>query len=176
MLIQIKSILYVKYYSQESSTKFAQNKIFFKNLHRLKLPPDKQINANKSQISQRNHALKIKLDLKSLNFTPACEITSKEAISAITRASSQQCKQYIVNTTCLNQQGVLYPDKIQSSCPSSLGFMSAPKNLGCFKDDKTMRLLPGYYHLFKGNNSPEHCAYVCLQSGYPYAGLEYSLV
>ncbi|XP_032689353.1 xylosyltransferase oxt isoform X2 [Odontomachus brunneus] len=50
-----------------------------------------------------------------------------------------------------------------------------PTSLGCFKDDKALRILSSYYHIFKGNNSPERCAYMCLQSGYPYAGTEYSV-
>ncbi|XP_025163648.1 xylosyltransferase oxt isoform X3 [Harpegnathos saltator] len=54
-------------------------------------------------------------------------------------------------------------------------FTGMPTSLGCFKDDKTLRILSGYYHIFKGNNSPEHCAYMCLQSGYPYSGTEYSV-
>lgn len=97
-------------------------------------------------------------------------------MSAVTRAQSQMCKQRIVNVTCLNQQGILYPEKVQSLCPHSPGFTSNPISLGCFKDDKTSRVLSGYYHVFKGNNTLEHCAFICLQSGYPYAGTEYSLV
>ncbi|XP_076626070.1 xylosyltransferase oxt isoform X1 [Colletes latitarsis] len=144
-----------------------------KGLRQLKLPPDKQTNTNK--VLQRNHTTRIKLDHKSLNFIPSCEFNGKEAVSAVTRAKSQACKQRIVNVTCLNQQGLLYPDRIQSLCPNSLGFADRPVSLGCFKDDKTLRILSGYYHVFKGNNSPERCAFLCLQSGYSYAGTEYSI-
>lgn len=148
-----------------------------KGLRQLKLPPDKLPNTNKQTLqSQRNRTTRIKLDRKSLNFTPMCEVTGREAVSAVTRAQNQACKQRIVNVTCLSQQGLLYPERIQSLCPHSPGFTGMPINLGCFKDDKTLRVLSGYYHIFKGNNSPEHCAYMCLQSGYPYAGAEYSLV
>ena len=84
------------------------------------------------------------------------------------------CKEHIVNVTCLSQQNLLYPKKLKSLCPHSLGFLSKPKSLGCYKDDKISRLLPNYYSIFKSNNSPEHCAYMCLQSGFPYAGVEYS--
>ncbi|CAK9813203.1 Xylosyltransferase oxt [Anthophora plagiata] len=108
-------------------------------LRQLKLPPDKHSNSNKILHSQRNRTTRIKLDRKSLNFTPICEFTGREAISAVTR------------------------------------FIDQPVSLGCFKDDKTLRILPGYYHVFKGNNSPEHCAFLCLQSGYLYAGTEYSV-
>lgn len=149
-----------------------------KGLRQLKLPPDKQANLNKQALQSqlRNRTARIKLDRKSLNFTPMCEVTIREAVSAITRAQNQACKQRIVNVTCLSQQGLLYPERIQSSCPHSPGFTGMPINLGCYKDDKTLRVLSGYYHIFKGNNTPERCAYMCLQSGFPYAGTEYSLV
>ncbi|XP_012525203.1 xylosyltransferase oxt [Monomorium pharaonis] len=150
-----------------------------KGLRQLKLPPDKQANSNRQTWSQsqlpRNRTTKIKLDRKSLNFTPACEVTVREAVSAVMRAQSQACKQRIVNVTCLSQQGLLYPEGVQSLCPHSPGFTGIPINLGCFKDDKTLRALSGYYHVFKGNNTPERCAYMCLQSGFPYAGTEYSV-
>ncbi|XP_043250137.1 xylosyltransferase oxt isoform X2 [Colletes gigas] len=146
-----------------------------KGLRQLKLPPDKQTNTNKVSQYQRNHTTRVKLDRKSLNFIPSCEFNGKEAVSAVTRAKSQACKQHIANVTCLNQQGLLYPDRIQSLCPNSLGFADRPVSLGCFKDDKTLRILSGYYHVFKGNNSPERCAFLCLQSGYSYAGTEYSI-
>ncbi|KYQ54323.1 Xylosyltransferase oxt [Trachymyrmex zeteki] len=149
-----------------------------KGLRQLKLPPDKQTNTNKQiplQSQQRNRTAKIKLDRKSLNFTPVCEVTVREAVSAITRAQNQACKQRIVNVTCLSQQDLLYPERVQSLCPHSPGFTGMPINLGCFKDDKTLRALSGYYHVFKGNNTPERCAYMCLQSGFPYAGTEYSV-
>ncbi|EZA47482.1 Xylosyltransferase oxt [Ooceraea biroi] len=148
-----------------------------KGLRQLKLPPDKQTNLNKQTLQShlRNRTTRIKLDRNSLNFTPMCEVKAREAVSAITRAQSQACKQRIVNVTCLSQQGLVYPEKVQSLCPHSLGFTGTPSNLGCFKDDKTLRVLSGYYHIFKGNNTPERCAYMCLQSGFPYAGTEYSV-
>ncbi|XP_015432599.1 PREDICTED: xylosyltransferase oxt [Dufourea novaeangliae] len=146
-----------------------------RGLRQLKLPPDKQTNRNKVLQSQRNQTSRIKLDRKSLNFIPSCEFNGREAVSAVTRAQSQICKQCIVNVTCLNQQGLLYPERITSLCPHSPGFVDKPISLGCFKDAKTLRLLSSYYHVFKGNNSPERCAFLCLQSGYPYAGTEYSV-
>lgn len=136
----------------------------------LKLPPDKQSNLAKSG----HNRTRVKLDRKSLSFTPMCEITSREAVSAVTRAQTQFCKQRIVNVSCLSQQGLLYPVKLKSSCPHSQGFKESPKNLGCFKDEKTMRTLSGYYTILKSTNSPVRCAQICLQSGFPYSGVEYS--
>lgn len=143
----------------------------------LKLPPDKQAGSDKQTLQSqwRNRTTRIKLDRNSLNFTPMCEVKVREAVSAVTRAQSQACKQRIVNVTCLSQQGLLYPERVQSLCPHSRGFTGMPANLGCFKDDKALRILSSYYHIFKGNNTPERCAFLCLQSGFPYAGTEYSV-
>ena len=147
-----------------------------KGSRQLKLPPDKRQNVEKLSQQQVNRTTRLKLDKKSLNFTPACEITGREAVSAINRARTQKCKERIVNTTCLGQRGLLYPNKLDATCPHSVGFKKLPKSLGCFKDDKTLRILSGYYAIHKGDNSPEQCAFMCHQSGYPYAGVEYSSV
>ncbi|XP_076766039.1 xylosyltransferase oxt isoform X1 [Xylocopa sonorina] len=161
--------------SAEESSEPEEDEGLPKGLRQLKLPPDKNSNSNKILQSHRNRTTRIQLDRRSLNFTTPCEFTGREAVSAVTRAQSQVCKQRIVNVTCLNQQGLLYPERIQSLCPHSPGFVDKPVSLGCFKDDKTLRILSGYYHVFKGNNSPKHCAFLCLQSGYLYAGTEYSI-
>ncbi|XP_066603549.1 xylosyltransferase oxt isoform X2 [Prorops nasuta] len=151
-----------------------ENEGLSKRSRQLKLPPDKSM-TNKSLQSSRNRTGRMKIDRKTLNFIPPCEITGREAVSAVTRAQSQICKQRIVNVTCLSQQGLLYPERLYSSCPHSTGFERTPNNIGCFKDDKTYRVLAGYYHVFKSNNSPQTCAFMCLQSGYTFAGTEYSV-
>lgn len=56
------------------------------------------------------------------------------------------------------------------------GFVSGVqkgKLLGCYQDKKSMRLLSGYFTNLEQNNSPENCINLCLQSGFPYAGVEY---
>lgn len=58
-----------------------------------------------------------KLNLDELDFKPWCEIESKEAISAIHRASTQRCKEEIANVTCLAQNGFLYPKHLPRFCP-----------------------------------------------------------
>ncbi|KAF3430149.1 hypothetical protein E2986_06506 [Frieseomelitta varia] len=173
--LEIRSRRFSRLSSGEDSSQLTEDEDLPKGLRQLKLPPDKTSNSNKILQFQRNRTTRIKLDRKSLNFTPSCEFTGREAVSAVTRAQSQVCKQRIVNVTCLNQQGLLYPERIQSLCPHSPGFIDKPVSLGCFKDDKTLRILSGYYHVFKGNNSPERCTFLCLQSGYLYAGTEYSV-
>lgn len=112
------------------------------------------------------------LRLEELDFTPPCEITTKEAISAIHRARTQKCKQQIANTTCLIKQGLFYPSSLPNYCPNN--DLESGKSLGCFKDEKTYRILNGYYGNYKNTNSPDSCIRLCLQSGFPYAGVQYS--
>ncbi|EFA12734.1 xylosyltransferase oxt [Tribolium castaneum] len=112
------------------------------------------------------------LRLEELNFRPECEITGKEAVSAIHRAKSQNCKQLIANVTCKSLAGTLYPKRLTGSCPN--GGKIAGKALGCFKDENNYRLLSGYFGVNKKSNSPEYCIQLCLQSGFEYAGVQYS--
>lgn len=115
---------------------------------------------------------KTHLQLNELEFIPPCEITGKEAISAIHRAKTQRCKQEIANVTCLIKKGLLYPKSLPSFCPNN--DLESGKSLGCFKDEKNFRLLSGYYGNNKNDNSPEFCIRLCLQSGFVYAGVQYS--
>lgn len=50
------------------------------------------------------------------------------------------------------------------------------KTLGCFRDGKEIKLLPGYKTTFIKTNSHENCLDLCLQSGFVYAGVEYGCV
>ncbi|XP_053673319.1 xylosyltransferase oxt [Anopheles nili] len=111
------------------------------------------------------------LRLDELEFVPPCELTRKETISAIHRAKSQSCKAKIVEVACEIQAGKFYPQRLPSYCPR--GDHSPNRALGCFRDQKDFRLLSGYYSTFKTNNSPERCIRLCLQSGYPFAGVQY---
>lgn len=113
-----------------------------------------------------------RLRLEELDFTPPCDIRTKEAISAIHRAKTQKCKQEISNITCLIQNRLLYPKTLPNYCPSE-GYEHG-KSLGCFKDEKNYRLLNGYYGNHENTNSPDYCMRLCLQSGFPYAGVQYS--
>lgn len=111
------------------------------------------------------------LRLEELDFTPTCEIKSKEAISAIHRAKTQNCKQQIVNKTCLIQQGNFYPKELPNFCP--LNKRTYGKHLGCYVDEKKMRLLSGFYGNYASTNSPEACLDICVQAGFSYAGVQY---
>lgn len=46
-----------------------------------------------------------------------CEVSGKEAISALSRARSRQCRQQIVEVYCKHKQGALMPDKVPRYCP-----------------------------------------------------------
>ena len=92
--------------------------------NKVKVPPDKtetnirqHIIKGKSVVSKLYNRTSM-LRLEELDFVPACEISTKEAISAIHRAKTQLCKQQLVNITCLSQEGLLYPTHLPSSCPA----------------------------------------------------------
>lgn len=136
---------------------------------KIKLEDDEDIVSSKSRYKpNQTHYLRY----EDLEFRPICHIETKDAISAINRAKTQKCKQLISNITCLSLTGKLYPSELKGSCPAK-DFV-AGRELGCFKDDKNYRLLVGYVGTYKKENSPKFCRQVCLQSGFPYAGVQYS--
>uniref|UniRef100_A0A7N9AMY4 Xylosyltransferase 1 n=1 Tax=Mastacembelus armatus TaxID=205130 RepID=A0A7N9AMY4_9TELE len=46
-----------------------------------------------------------------------CEISGKEAISALSRAKSRECRQQIVEVYCKHKEGILMPEKVPRYCP-----------------------------------------------------------
>ncbi|XP_033827797.1 xylosyltransferase 1 [Periophthalmus magnuspinnatus] len=48
---------------------------------------------------------------------PKCEINGKEAISALSRAKSKECRQQIAEVYCRHKEGQLMPDKVTRYCP-----------------------------------------------------------
>lgn len=108
---------------------------------------------------------------QQLGFEPECDINAKEAISALQRARTKDCRQHIAQIACAIQAGRFYATHLKSSCPS--GNHTANVSLGCYRDEKDSRLLAGYFTSFKTSNSPSICVELCLQSGYPYAGVQY---
>lgn len=111
------------------------------------------------------------LRLEELEFTPECHIHSKEAISAIHRAKSQECKRLISDITCEIQDGTFYPDKLPNSCPNK-GY-NYGKYWGCYQDEKKFRILSSFYGNYPNTNSPDLCINICIQAGFPYAGVQY---
>ncbi|XP_030646535.1 xylosyltransferase 2 [Chanos chanos] len=53
----------------------------------------------------------------SSDFVPKCEITGKDALSALHRAASKQCRQEIANIVCQHQAGELMPQALPQLCP-----------------------------------------------------------
>lgn len=100
-----------------------------------------------------------------------CHIT-KEVSSAIQRASTDSCKKHIIDVACAIQNQTFYPRWLPSSCPR--GTHIPNRYLGCFRDQQDERLLSGYLAVHKTNNTPRKCLQVCLQSGFVFAGTQYS--
>lgn len=48
---------------------------------------------------------------------PKCEISGKEAISALSRAKSKECRQQIAEVYCRHKGGRLMPEKVTRYCP-----------------------------------------------------------
>ncbi|XP_039284887.1 xylosyltransferase oxt [Nilaparvata lugens] len=143
--------------------------------HRIKMPPDKaslgEKHPTKAKPVNRSLTVVPTLRLEELDFVPWCEVRGKEPVSAIHRAKTQHCKQLLVNVTCRSQADMLYPSRLPHSCPSQ--GLEQGKSLGCFQDEKRLRLLSGYYANLSRSNSPQQCIDLCLQSGFPYAGVQF---
>lgn len=105
------------------------------------------------------------------NTGAACDVQSRDALSAINRARTDECKRQIQDTVCAIESGTFYAHQLTSRCPR--GSFSRGRSLGCFQDDQTKRLLDGYYVNNKGTNSHRKCIEICLQSGFTYAGVQY---
>lgn len=130
------------------------------------------LNTKDTTGNSQKHTTNTNLKLGNIKFKPPCVIAAKEAISAIYRAQTRQCKELIANTTCAIQSGTFYPQSLPNYCPHEP--YHKDKSLGCYKDDKKFRTLSGYYINFKTSNTPTKCIQLCLQSGFVYAGVQYS--
>ncbi|XP_069970502.1 xylosyltransferase oxt [Penaeus vannamei] len=108
--------------------------------------------------------------VEALGVETPCRLQSKEAVSAIKRASTTHCKTLIGNISCQIQAGSFYPRRLQSYCPSN-GKMRG-KHMGCFIDSRESRILRGHATQLK-RNSPSICCDICYQRGYVYAGVQY---
>jgi protein xylosyltransferase len=161
----------------ETGSKSLVNKIISEDIHQKQFPVHNDdediINSNIQQNSdavQKQEKSSTNL-LSELKFKPKCDILKdKEVVSAIQRARTQKCKEFIVNVACEIKAGHLYPVQLKNTCPS--GNYISNRSLGCYKDDKKHRLLSKSYSNFKETNSPKKCIQTCLQSGYIYAGVQ----
>lgn len=119
----------------------------------------------------KQHKIIQTLRLEELDFQPPCDVKSREAISAIHRAKTQFCKKEIVNKTCLIQNDDFYPKELPNNCPKK--GMSYGRYLGCYQDEKKLRLLSSFYGNYATTNSRHSCLDICVQAGLPYAGVQY---
>ncbi|XP_048869847.1 xylosyltransferase 2 isoform X1 [Brienomyrus brachyistius] len=60
----------------------------------------------------------------SSDFVPKCDIVGKDALSALHRASSRQCRQEIANVVCQHHDGKLMPQSFPQFCPQQHGLPS----------------------------------------------------
>ncbi|XP_035218232.1 xylosyltransferase oxt-like isoform X2 [Stegodyphus dumicola] len=88
-----------------------------KDLKNLKINPSDRNIVNSVNESKKIDKTDGILNIDELDFHPWCNITTKEAVSAIHRATTQACKHEIANITCLMQQGMLYPKRLPRYCP-----------------------------------------------------------
>lgn len=61
-----------------------------------------------------------------------CEISGKEAISALSRAKSKECRQQIAEVYCRHREGQLMPEKVTRYCPLEGEYMSIIKSIDFF--------------------------------------------
>lgn len=141
------------------------------------LTDDEEISTkDKGRSSSLSSSSKIDVIFKELgisNYPINCHIT-KEISSAIQRATTDSCRKHIMDVACAiqNQTNPFYPRWLPSSCPS--GNHVPNRYIGCFRDQQDERLLSGYLALHKSNNTPRKCIQLCLQSGFLFAGTQYS--
>lgn len=155
------------FYMRNKQNSFIQDKEEV-SARKIVFSDDEDLNVNVNSVKKTITSLRI----EELDFKPTCEIQNREAISAIHRAKTQKCKQEILNKTCLIQNGNFYPLKLHNNCPSN--GLTYGMHLGCYQDEKKMRLLTSFYGNYGDTNSPSTCLDICVQAGYPYAGVQYA--
>lgn len=62
---------------------------------------------------------------------PQCEISGKEAISALSRAKSRECRQQIAEVYCKHKDRALMPEKVPRYCPIE-GELHRESAVSCF--------------------------------------------
>ncbi|CAG2119881.1 unnamed protein product [Medioppia subpectinata] len=189
IILIIQLILSITFYSSNNSsiesqiqTKFilfAKHKQFSERVDQSVSDYDNNISFSNSIDSKSrdftpNDYLKFPQDLNGFKSQTSCNISAKSGkygISAVERAVTKLCKQQLAEITCLTLTAQLYPQSLPRYCPLKDGNFG--DYVGCYWDKDRPRLLTGYRTKFT-DNSPVKCLNVCLQSGFSYAGLEFS--
>ncbi|XP_049760345.1 xylosyltransferase 1 [Elephas maximus indicus] len=86
------------------------------------LPPGERATVNSSRgkdALQQAHAKKSRDSSPEIKYDqhPKCDISGKEAISALSRSKSKHCRQEIAETYCRHKLGLLMPEKVARFCP-----------------------------------------------------------
>ncbi|XP_062613310.1 LOW QUALITY PROTEIN: xylosyltransferase oxt-like [Saccostrea cucullata] len=105
------------------------------------------------------------------DFIPPCTIESAQALSAIKRAKTKECKQEIADTACGIQEGGLYPGSLPNTCHLK-GNHSKGHYYGCYVDNPDDRDF-SHQKTFPTENWSQLCIDYCIQTGFRYAGLQY---
>lgn len=79
--------------------------------------------------------------LEAKKEQPQCEINGKEAISALSRARSRECRQQIVEVYCKHKERALMPEKVPRYCPLESEYKRQIKSKG------TILSIPDFCHL-----------------------------
>ena len=111
----------------------------------------------------------------SPNVSFSCNVTSKEALSALSRAKTRECKQKIGELVCSIDRGEVYPASLPRYCHSKVEADKAGQYLGCYSDSFQARLLQGEMVVLKTDNSPARCVSLCTRAGFTLAGLQYGV-
>ena len=98
-----------------------------------------------------------------------CNITGREAVSAINRATTMTCKQEIVDLVCSLENGKVYPTSLERTCPLQVDEEIQGQHLGCYNDSSTTRLLQGHLVKLETRNSPAVCTQICTKTGFAFA-------
>ncbi|XP_067673821.1 xylosyltransferase oxt-like [Haliotis asinina] len=138
--------------------------------HRPHPDQDKMVTENGGKGPPDKGHLLPNLTLPS-TYKPKCEIRAKEALSAISRATTTACRQQIADISCLTMEGKMYAETLPRLCP--LKGNDTGTYFGCYKDNLNDRDLTGTYKELS-DNTPHNCMNYCLKAGFRYAGVQYS--
>ncbi|CAG2159896.1 unnamed protein product, partial [Oppiella nova] len=192
IILIIQLILSITFYSSNNSSIESQIQSQFNSVAKPKKIGDKadqsigdydsdnnisfsnSLDSKSRDTTLSDHYLKFPQEINEFKSKTSCNISAKSGkygISAVERAVTTQCKQKLADITCLTLTDQLYPQSLPRFCPLKDGNFG--DYVGCYWDRNKPRLLNGYKTKFS-DNSPNKCLNVCLQSGYTYAGLEFS--
>lgn len=80
-------------------------------------PPLQRSNQDGPRVPEKKVAALLPPSVEAKKEQPQCEVSGKEAISALSRARSRECRQQIVEVYCKHKQGALMPEKVPRYCP-----------------------------------------------------------